>query len=433
MRQWPGKQNGGRITLYLMRVMKAIRINRKVCLAALIVGVIIFLLLRENFKSYDQVQNVNVDSFSSGNRVDSLKNIHKKDSSPKEALRSHENAIKIVAAVLVIACNRPTVERCLDSLLKYRPSEEKFPIIVSQDCGHEETARVIASYRKVINYIKHPDLSDIAESGVEDNLKGYYKLARHFKWALTQVFDVMHYDTVIIVEDDLEVAPDFFEYFEATEPLLEKDPSLWCVSAWNDNGKTENVRGNDLLYRSDFFPGLGWMLKRTVWHELALKWPAAFWDDWMRHPEQRHERACIRPEIPRVKTFGKVGVSKGQFFDEHLKHIKLNDEFYPFTKRNLTFLLKEEYDPKFINTVYKSPLVSFEYFDSGQVMPAPSVRVQYESEELFVPLAKQLGIMNDLKAGVPRMAYRGVVSFMYRGLRVYLAPPRNWHGYEFRE
>jgi len=36
----------------------------------------------------------------------------------------------------------------------------------------------------------------------------------------------------------------------------------------------------------------------------------SFWDDWMRQPAQRQERACIRPEIPRTSTFGKVGVSK---------------------------------------------------------------------------------------------------------------------------
>ena len=30
----------------------------------------------------------------------------------------------------------------------------------------------------------------------------------------------------------------------------------------------------ELLYRSDFFPGLGWMLKREVWQELSPKWPA---------------------------------------------------------------------------------------------------------------------------------------------------------------
>ena len=31
-------------------------------------------------------------------------------------------------------------------------------------------------------------------------------------------------------------SPDFLALFEATGPLLELDPSLWCISSWNDNG-----------------------------------------------------------------------------------------------------------------------------------------------------------------------------------------------------
>lgn len=41
--------------------------------------------------------------------------------------------------------------------------------------------------------------------------------------------------------DDLDIAPDFFEYFLATHPILHSDPTLWCVSAWNDNGKDSLV------------------------------------------------------------------------------------------------------------------------------------------------------------------------------------------------
>ena len=84
------------------------------------------------------------------------------------------------------------------------------------------------------------------------------------------------------------------------------------MSAWNDNGKAGLVDEShpELLYRTDFFPGLGWMLSRSLWLELSTKWPKSYWDDWIRKPEQRKERACIRPELPRTKTFGKVGVSK---------------------------------------------------------------------------------------------------------------------------
>jgi alpha-1,3-mannosyl-glycoprotein beta-1,2-N-acetylglucosaminyltransferase len=79
-----------------------------------------------------------------------------------------------------------------------------------------------------------------------------------------------------------------------------------------DNGKAELIDENspELLYRSDFFPGLGWMMSRELWSEIGPKWPKSFWDDWIREPEQRKDRACIRPELPRSRTFGKIGVSK---------------------------------------------------------------------------------------------------------------------------
>lgn len=111
-----------------------------------------------------------------------------------------------VAAIVVIACNRPTVKRCLDQLLKYRPSAKQFPIIVSQDCGHQETADAIAAYKDQVTHIKQPDLSNVL--GVPSNMlsmMGYYKISRHYKWALSQAFDRLSYDTVIIVEDDLDI------------------------------------------------------------------------------------------------------------------------------------------------------------------------------------------------------------------------------------
>jgi hypothetical protein len=76
----------------------------------------------------------------------------------------------------------------------------------------------------------------------------------------------MGYKQVIIVEDDLEVSPDFYQYFSATLPILREDKSLWCVSAWNDNGKAGLIdeKSPELLYRTDFFPGLGWMITKGM-------------------------------------------------------------------------------------------------------------------------------------------------------------------------
>ncbi|XP_066534238.1 alpha-1,3-mannosyl-glycoprotein 2-beta-N-acetylglucosaminyltransferase a [Hoplias malabaricus] len=357
---------------------------------------------------------------------------HRGDGMAVKSKSDVEEPDRVVIPILVIACNRVTVKRCLDKLIEYRPSEELYPIIVSQDCGHTETANAIASYGSKLTHIKQPDLSDISVPVEHRKFQGYYKISRHYHWALNQVFNVFSYSSVIIVEDDLEVAPDFFEYFTALYPMLKSDPSLWCVSAWNDNGREGFVDPGkpSLLYRTDFFPGLGWMLLKETWLELEPKWPASFWDDWMRHPDQRKDRSCIRPEISRTLTFGRRGVSLGQFYDKYLRFIKLNAEFVPFTKMDLSYLEKRKYEEAFEKEVYSAAIVSMEDLKSGKLSGPGPFRVQYSNPESFKILARNLGVMDDLKSGVPRAGFRGVVSFFYRGRRIYITPPVGWKQYD---
>lgn len=337
-----------------------------------------------------------------------------------------------VVAVVVFACNRPTVTRCLEQLIRYRPSATQFPIIVSQDCDHEATSQAISSFSGQVFHIKQPDQSEIFVPPKEKKFRGYFKIARHYGWALNQTFFIYNFTTAIIIEDDLDVSPDLFSYFLATLPLLKQDSSLWCVSAWNDNGKLDliDTSSPDLLHRTDFFPGLGWMVTKAVWAEFAPKWPSSYWDDWIRQPEQRKGRACIRPEVSRTRTFGKVGVSNGLFYEKHLKYIHLNDKFVPFTEKNLTYLLKDNYDASFVKAVYESPVVSQQELRAGSIVQSGPVRIPYHSKAAYRSAAKALGLMDDFRSGVPRTGYRGVVSFFYKGRRVYLAPPARWKGYD---
>ncbi|ROT70981.1 Alpha-1,3-mannosyl-glycoprotein 2-beta-N-acetylglucosaminyltransferase [Penaeus vannamei] len=271
-----------------------------------------------------------------------------------------------VLPILLIACNREAaVRRSIDLLLKYRPDQDRFPIIVSQDY-------------------------------------------------------------------DLDVAPDFYEYFSATYPILRSDPTLWCVSAWNDNGKAGLVdvkNGSSILYRTDFFPGLGWMMTKELWDELGPKWPRSYWDDWVRAPEQRANRACIRPEVSRTRTFGKKGVSNGLFYEKHLKQIHLNEVFVPFTKLNLSHLHQEQYDPAFEKEVQNSQVVSLTEVKSGRLTQGVKYKIVYHTKDVFKRTAKALGLMDDFKAGVPRTGYKGVISFFYGNNRIFLAPGNNWQGY----
>lgn len=76
------------------------------------------------------------------------------------------------------------------------------------------------------------------------------------------------------------------------------------------------------------------------WNEFKDKWPAAYWDDWVREPEQLQGRECIRPEVSRTHTFGEKGSSEGQFYESHLKKIILNDVNVDWQKRDLTMYQK---------------------------------------------------------------------------------------------
>merc|ERR1719343_1687856 len=136
----------------------------------------------------------------------------------------------------------------------------------------------------------------------------------------------------------MDVAPDFFSYFKAMLPMLHSDPDLYCVSAWNDNGDASLVQDPLAAFRTDFFPGLGWMLRREVWLEVRERWAKAYWDEFMRRPDVRKGRQCIRPEVSRTFTFGEKGTSAGQFFKTHLSHIKLNTEAIDWSAQDLSFL-----------------------------------------------------------------------------------------------
>ncbi|KAJ1367342.1 hypothetical protein KIN20_028238 [Parelaphostrongylus tenuis] len=322
-------------------------------------------------------------------------------------------------AVLVFTCNRPTAAANL--IEKYRPSKDLFPIIISQDCDNVAVQRAVAKFRDQVHYIKHKSAQQegVTVPSVHSRYMTYYYIARHYKLALEYVFDVLRYNTAILLEDDLDVSADFFEYFSATRYLLEIDPKLWCVSAWNDNGKNGSIdfSANSLLYRTDFFSGLGWMMTRysvcsttchatlfkKLWKEFGPKWPAGFWDDWMREPDIRNDRQCIRPEISRTKMTpsGKEGASSNR-----------------------------KYKKDFFRRVYEdSPLVSIEAalkFSMQKENSGHSIRVEYTGNTDFIKKADKLHVMHDFKAGVPRTAYQGIVSCFFNGVRIFLVPNRNY-------
>jgi alpha-1,3-mannosyl-glycoprotein beta-1,2-N-acetylglucosaminyltransferase len=358
-------------------------------------------------------------------------------------------------AVVVMCYNRPQyLQRTLERMAAVFPRDHlQWPFVyVSQDGADPSVAAVVREMQErfassfpgvQFAHWNHPQ-----ERLRGDDQLGYSKLARHFGWALGRLFALGH-PRVIIVEDDLELAVDFFSFFEAVAPLLDRDPSLLAASAYNDIGQANNVGDARLIVRSDFFPGLGWMMPKRIWDEVGPKWPHAYWDDWLREPAQRKDRHVLRPEVSRSRTFGEKGVSRSQFFGKFLATIHLNDRPVDFRSLDLSYLEKAAWDALFLAALRDSfAAPSLEDALDPEAASArcndpsgprntnyppfePGFLIRYEgldsqnvlgSGSSFAAIANGLQIINDAKAGVPRTAYHGVVTLVRNRCRLFLVP-----------
>jgi alpha-1,3-mannosyl-glycoprotein beta-1,2-N-acetylglucosaminyltransferase len=336
------------------------------------------------------------------------------------------------------------------------------PIIISQDGDDPEVKAVIEAYREAFEInlgiplyrIEHnrPPEDKKKENEFDSwhaDPKPYQDLARHYGWALEQTFSGSAYDLdtqhdrrsskpplpkrVVILEEDIEVGIDFFSLMNATADILDSDETLLAVSGYNDNGLTQHVADPKRLVRSDFFPGLGWMMPRRVWDgveshpntALKISWaPHGYWDDWIREPNIRLGRQVLRPEVSRTFHFGNIhGVSQNSV-NYNLNQMLLDRVDVRWEKEDLSYLKPEWFSQSYWNRVANAKLVSTEA-DAKYYIAHSDVRLVYTSLAHFESLAFNFDIMTDEKAGIARTGYEGIVEVRYgKGQFIlFLTPP----------
>ncbi|XP_012936070.1 protein O-linked-mannose beta-1,2-N-acetylglucosaminyltransferase 1 [Aplysia californica] len=211
--------------------------------------------------------------------------------------------------VAVIASDRPHyLYRMLQTLLSIPGADPKM-VTVFIDGYFEEPYAVTRLFG--LRGIQHTPL------GLRNA-----RISQHYKASMTATFNLYpNAQYAIVIEEDLTVSPDFFNYFSQTKHLLEQDNSLYCISAWNDQGYEHTSKDPTLLYRVETMPGLGWLLKRSLYkEELEPMWPTPEkqwdWDMWMRSGAIRKNRECVIPDISRTYHFGSKGLNMNPYFQE---------------------------------------------------------------------------------------------------------------------
>jgi len=260
------------------------------------------------------------------------------------------------------------------------------------------------------------------------------RISQHYKAALTATFNIYpEAKYVIVLEEDLDVSPDFFSYFSQTLRLLEEDTSLYCISAWNDQGYEHTSSDPSKLYRVETMPGLGWILKRSLYkEELESKWPTPDkmwdWDMWMRLDEIRRGRECIVPDVSRTYHFGSSGLNMNSYFqDVYFKKHSFNTERH-VELRDIDNLKRPAYEEQVHAQIKSGHVVSTdvspcsEDFSGLPRRPSPETNVLYikmedaKDTETWLQLAKCFHIW-DLDA---RGYHRAMWRMMYKGTPLFI-------------
>lgn len=220
--------------------------------------------------------------------------------------------------LLVMAANRPKyLYRSLHSVLNAF-GVQKDNIIVSIDGDFNDSAAVS-------NLFGLRTIQTQPQGTKNARISQHYRRALNF--TMNDEFKDAEY--LIVLEDDLSVSPDFFVYFNWAFELFKIDPTLYCISAWNDHGMNHAVGSESMINRIEGMPGLGWAMSRQIINQLLPIWlpkeRQTDWDLFLRKPSIRKGRDCIIPDISRTYHFGENGVNVGPdmqrlYFRNHAVH-----------------------------------------------------------------------------------------------------------------
>ena len=134
-------------------------------------------------------------------------------------------------------------------------------------------------------------------------------------WACHSILSGHWYFTLTDAQDDMLFSEDFLNYMEAAAPLLDKDPSIWCISSWNDNGlnhlewrnnrlvcklvQASRISLNEFLLQTATSKALSvlkeWHMQRIVQHKVSAS--CSHWDVLEELALPRNKSQSPRPSI----------------------------------------------------------------------------------------------------------------------------------------
>ncbi|RXG61612.1 Protein O-linked-mannose beta-1,2-N-acetylglucosaminyltransferase 1 [Armadillidium vulgare] len=161
-----------------------------------------------------------------------------------------------------------------------------------------------------------------------------------------------------IIDEDVEVSPDYFSYLNQTVKRLD-DPTIYCINSHTLVTDLKQSRGAAYIRRGATQVYWGFVIKKDVALEIVRKWStsnmtsSAYLYDYWIYNFVRGERECIYPDVGRVRHYG-IG------FNTHMSNHEFEAWKRPFlfdfgiTLKSTADLQLPTYDHHLITNLYKS-------------------------------------------------------------------------------
>ncbi|KAG7167842.1 O-linked-mannose beta-1-2-N-acetylglucosaminyltransferase 1-like 19 [Homarus americanus] len=204
--------------------------------------------------------------------------------------------------VVIVTANKPYyLYRILKNLKSLAGSKET-RVLVVVDGPHRETLELTNVFQvETVTHIPQGQPSHNTRINMNIAFALYSGLNR---WP--------HVDKVILLEDDLILAPDLLRYFHQAALALNLDPTLNFVSAFGQNSYPNTARDSSTVLRAEMYPQYGWMTCRRWVENILPLWvppgPGRDWDWWLYTEGARAGMEAVVPEVSRTAHGGSAGV-----------------------------------------------------------------------------------------------------------------------------
>ena len=243
-------------------------------------------------------------------------------------------------------------------------------------------------------------------------------------------------DHLLIIEEELILAPDFLSFMQQCLKILDSDPTLLSVSGWNYNGYDITSGDRKAVYRVEEFPGLAFMMKRNVYEKYISGKTLQccnkrVWEHW----DLGTTGDTVIPDVSRVFH---QPYQSAKDEDQHLIELfqkpRLTNLEGQMTLHNIEDLSLEKYDVLIQSFINNSEEFTLEHLQNCIQDPVFKVPVAAESKPNYVLFYSQknkddLEVLRKISQcfGLfwvpdhpPRNQYRGIIRFYYDDRNVIL-------------